>query len=143
MHLGGSLEKFDVKPDLICFSKALGNGHPISGCVGSDKVKDAASQVFFTGSFFTSSVPTCRSWRAGPLPSPRSTWMSPTVSGMNVAEWKATIMKIGRDASGPNAVRMIGIPRRTVLENDADMPKIAWSERGRPKRLRPTPMPAP
>ena len=57
MHMGGSLERFDVKPDLICFSKALGNGHPISACVGKDSVKDAASQVFFTGSFFTSSVP--------------------------------------------------------------------------------------
>lgn len=57
MHMGGSLERFGVKPDLICFSKALGNGHPISACVGKEAVKDAASQVFFTGSFFTSSVP--------------------------------------------------------------------------------------
>lgn len=57
MHLGGSLERFDVKPDLICFSKALGNGHPISACVGKNEIKDAASQVFFTGSFFTSAVP--------------------------------------------------------------------------------------
>jgi glutamate-1-semialdehyde 2,1-aminomutase len=57
MHMGGSLESFGIKPDLICFSKALGNGHPISACVGKDSVKDAASQVFFTGSFFTSAVP--------------------------------------------------------------------------------------
>jgi glutamate-1-semialdehyde 2,1-aminomutase len=57
MHMGGSLEKFNVKPDLICFSKALGNGHPISACVGSESMKDAASQAFFTGSFFTSSAP--------------------------------------------------------------------------------------
>ncbi|UCD56380.1 MAG: aminotransferase class III-fold pyridoxal phosphate-dependent enzyme, partial [Candidatus Hydrogenedentota bacterium] len=57
MHMGGSLERFGVKPDLICFSKALGNGHPISACVGKADLKDAASQVFFTGSFFTSAVP--------------------------------------------------------------------------------------
>ncbi|GAB4336454.1 MAG: aminotransferase class III-fold pyridoxal phosphate-dependent enzyme [Candidatus Abyssubacteria bacterium] len=57
IHMGGSLEKFGVKPDLVCFSKALGNGHPISACVGKDAVRDAASQVFFTGSFFTSAVP--------------------------------------------------------------------------------------
>jgi len=57
MHMGGSLEKIGVKPDLICFSKALGNGHPISACVGSEKMKDPASQVFFTGSFFTSAAP--------------------------------------------------------------------------------------
>ncbi|MBI5118439.1 aminotransferase class III-fold pyridoxal phosphate-dependent enzyme [Candidatus Poribacteria bacterium] len=57
MHMGGSLEKFGVKPDLICFSKALGNGHPISACVGKESLRSAASQVFFTGSFFTSGVP--------------------------------------------------------------------------------------
>jgi glutamate-1-semialdehyde 2,1-aminomutase len=57
MHMGGSLERFGVKPDLICFSKALANGHPISACVGRDDLKDAASQVFFTGSFFTSAAP--------------------------------------------------------------------------------------
>jgi glutamate-1-semialdehyde 2,1-aminomutase len=57
MHMGGSLERFGVRPDLICFSKALGNGHPISACVGKEDLKNAAGQVFFTGSFFTSSVP--------------------------------------------------------------------------------------
>jgi len=57
MHMGGSLEQFGVRPDLICFSKALGNGHPISACVGRNALKDAASQVFFTGSFFTSAAP--------------------------------------------------------------------------------------
>lgn len=57
MHMGGSLERFGVRPDLICFSKALGNGHPISACVGKEGLRDSASQVFFTGSFFTSSVP--------------------------------------------------------------------------------------
>ena len=57
MHMGGSLERFGVKADLICFSKALGNGHPISACVGKEDLKGAASQTFFTGSFFTSSAP--------------------------------------------------------------------------------------
>ncbi len=57
MHMGGSLEKFGVRPDLICFSKALGNGHPISACVGKEDLKSAAGSVFFTGSFFTSSMP--------------------------------------------------------------------------------------
>lgn len=57
MHMGGSLECFGVKPDLICFSKALGNGHPISACVGKEDLKGSASQVFFTGSFFSAAAP--------------------------------------------------------------------------------------
>ena len=57
MHMGGSVERFGIEPDLICFSKALANGHPISACVGREEIMNAASGVFFTGSFFTSSVP--------------------------------------------------------------------------------------
>ncbi len=57
MHMGGSLESFGVKPDLICFSKAMGNGHPIAGCVGKEDLRGAASNVFFTGSFFSSAGP--------------------------------------------------------------------------------------
>jgi glutamate-1-semialdehyde 2,1-aminomutase len=57
LHMGGSGEYFGLKPQLSCFSKAMGNGHPISACVGSDAIMEAAGKVFFTGSFFTSAVP--------------------------------------------------------------------------------------
>jgi glutamate-1-semialdehyde 2,1-aminomutase len=57
LHMGGSAEYFALKPHLTGFSKALGNGHPISACVGAEDLKDAAGRVFFTGSFFTSAVP--------------------------------------------------------------------------------------
>lgn len=57
LHLGGSNEYFGFKPDLICFSKALGNGYPISACVGRRELMNAASRVFYTGSFWMSAVP--------------------------------------------------------------------------------------
>lgn len=57
LSLGGSGEYFGFKPDLICFSKAMGNGYPISACVGTAEIFNAASKVFYTGSFWMSAVP--------------------------------------------------------------------------------------
>ncbi|MGE5396319.1 MAG: aminotransferase class III-fold pyridoxal phosphate-dependent enzyme [Chitinophagales bacterium] len=57
LNIGGSNEYFGFKPDLICFSKALGNCYPISACVGTKEMMNAASKVFFTGSFWFAAVP--------------------------------------------------------------------------------------
>ncbi len=57
LHMGGSNEYFGFKPDLICFSKAMGNGYAISACVGQKELMNAASKVFATGSFWFSAVP--------------------------------------------------------------------------------------
>ena len=57
LHLGGSGELVGVRPDLSCYCKALGNGHPIAACLGREELRDAATRVFFTGSYWTSAVP--------------------------------------------------------------------------------------
>ncbi|MBW2091084.1 MAG: aminotransferase class III-fold pyridoxal phosphate-dependent enzyme [Deltaproteobacteria bacterium] len=57
LHMAGSAEYFGLKPQLTCFSKALGNGYPISACVGTKELMGAGRKIFFTGSFFTSAVP--------------------------------------------------------------------------------------
>ncbi len=56
LHLGGSHQHFEFAPDLVCFSKALGNGHAISAAVGKAELKVAASRVFLTGSFWQGAV---------------------------------------------------------------------------------------
>jgi len=57
LHLGGSNEYFGFKPDLICFCKAIANGHPISACVGRKELMNSASKVLYTGSFWMSAAP--------------------------------------------------------------------------------------
>jgi glutamate-1-semialdehyde 2,1-aminomutase len=57
LRLGGSHRYFGFAPDLICFSKALGNGHPISAALGREELRVAASRVFLTGSFWYSAAP--------------------------------------------------------------------------------------
>ncbi len=57
LDVRGAWESLGVRPDLSAFSKALANGYPISAVVGVDALREAASDVFLTGSFWFSAVP--------------------------------------------------------------------------------------
>ncbi len=57
LHLGGSWEALGIRPDLSAWSKAIANGHPLSAVTGGDRFREAATQVFTTGSFWCGSVP--------------------------------------------------------------------------------------
>jgi glutamate-1-semialdehyde 2,1-aminomutase len=57
LDVHGAWEQFGVRPDLTAFSKALANGHPVSALVGVDALRDAAAEIYVTGSFWFSAVP--------------------------------------------------------------------------------------
>ena len=57
LHPNGSHCKYGWRPDLMCYSKAIGNGYPISACVGRKALKVAASKTFLTGSFWNAASP--------------------------------------------------------------------------------------
>jgi glutamate-1-semialdehyde 2,1-aminomutase len=54
-HLGGSGEHFGAAPDLICYSKAIANGHALAVGLGREPLRPAAERIYFTGSFFFAS----------------------------------------------------------------------------------------
>jgi glutamate-1-semialdehyde 2,1-aminomutase len=54
LDLGGSHRYFGFEPDLICFCKALANGHALSAALGRRELRSAASKVFLTGSYWNS-----------------------------------------------------------------------------------------
>ena len=56
-HLGGSCEHFGAAPDVVCYSKAIANGHPLSAALARETLRPAAERVYFTGSFFFASAP--------------------------------------------------------------------------------------
>lgn len=57
LHLGGSLQRFGVTPDMTVYSKAMANGYPLAAMLGADALRKAATEVFVTGTFFTQAVP--------------------------------------------------------------------------------------
>ncbi len=48
---GGYQNISGIKPDLSCFSKAMGNGLPISALVGSKKVMSKSQEIFYSLTF--------------------------------------------------------------------------------------------
>lgn len=57
MDVRGSWEPIGVRPDLSAYSKAIGNGYPLAAVVGAESLREAASSVYLTGSFWYSAVP--------------------------------------------------------------------------------------
>jgi glutamate-1-semialdehyde 2,1-aminomutase len=57
INLAGSNVAYGFTPDLICFGKAIANGYPLSALVGSDAMKQAAREVFYTGTQFFNAAP--------------------------------------------------------------------------------------
>jgi len=48
----GTCAHFGIRPDLVCVSKALANGYPIAAVLGRDDLRDAAGEVFVSGTFW-------------------------------------------------------------------------------------------
>jgi len=57
IDLTGSHATYGFQPDLMCFGKALGNGHPIAALTGGDAFRRAATDTFFTGTQFFNAAP--------------------------------------------------------------------------------------
>lgn len=57
LDMKGSDHYFGFKADLECFCKAIGNGWNISCLCGTDALKDAASSVMYTGSYWLTAAP--------------------------------------------------------------------------------------
>jgi glutamate-1-semialdehyde 2,1-aminomutase len=57
LDAAGSWERLGVRPDLSAWSKAIANGHALSAVTGAEWLRDAASRVFVTGSFWCGAVP--------------------------------------------------------------------------------------
>lgn len=57
LDMRGSHVYFGFEPDLVCFCKAIANGHPISALMGKDSLKKDAAKVFYTGSYWFQSAP--------------------------------------------------------------------------------------
>src|SRR5262245_2488511 len=56
LHAAGSWEPLGVRPDLSAWSKAIANGHALAAVAGTDALRDAATRIFTTGSFWSGAV---------------------------------------------------------------------------------------
>jgi glutamate-1-semialdehyde 2,1-aminomutase len=57
LDLAGSSKHYGFNADIQCFGKAMANGYAISVAAAREALKDAAKQIFFTGTHYFSGVP--------------------------------------------------------------------------------------
>jgi glutamate-1-semialdehyde 2,1-aminomutase len=57
LSLHGSWDPLGVQPDLSAWSKAIANGHALAAVTGRERFREAASQLYLTGSFWCAAVP--------------------------------------------------------------------------------------
>jgi glutamate-1-semialdehyde 2,1-aminomutase len=57
LDMAGSDHYYGFKADLMCFCKAIANGWNISALCGTEALKNAVTEVFYTGSYWLSAVP--------------------------------------------------------------------------------------
>ena len=56
LSLHGSWDQIGVQPDLSAWSKAIANGYSLAAVTGKDRFRQAATQLFATGSFWCGAV---------------------------------------------------------------------------------------
>jgi len=56
LRYGGAHMGLGVYPDIACFAKALGNGHPIGAVIGTREAMDGAHGSFISSTYWTESV---------------------------------------------------------------------------------------
>jgi glutamate-1-semialdehyde 2,1-aminomutase len=56
LHSGGSWETVGVRPDLSAWSKSIANGYALAAMTGIDALRDAATRIYSTGSFWSGGV---------------------------------------------------------------------------------------
>ncbi|TYP89584.1 aminotransferase class III-fold pyridoxal phosphate-dependent enzyme [Blastococcus xanthinilyticus] len=56
LDLGGSWEPLGVQPDLAAWSKAIANGYSLAAITGRDSLRQGATGIYITGSFWYSAV---------------------------------------------------------------------------------------
>jgi glutamate-1-semialdehyde 2,1-aminomutase len=57
LSLAGSWAPLGVLPDLSAHSKAIANGYALAAVLGREALRDAATRIYATGSFWTAAVP--------------------------------------------------------------------------------------
>ncbi|MCB1488562.1 MAG: aminotransferase class III-fold pyridoxal phosphate-dependent enzyme [Bauldia sp.] len=120
LGLGGSWESLGIRPDLSAWSKAMANGYPLAAVTGRDWLREAASNIFVTGSFWCGAVAMAAA--VATLNELRSSdaVATMTATGTRLREGLATLASrhgVGMRQTGPVQMPLI------LFDDDADFAK--------------------
>lgn len=102
---GGLYKKYGVEPDMIIYSKALGNGYAISAVVGKESIMQAAQDTFISSTFWTERIGPAAALATLKVMEREHSWEKITAIGLNNKKrWQEIADKHGV------SIRQWGIP---------------------------------
>ena len=55
-NYGGIYKRYGINPDMVLYGKALGNGYPITACVGKKEIMENANKSFISSTFWSERI---------------------------------------------------------------------------------------
>ena len=98
-NLGGLYKKIGLKPDIVVYGKALGNGYAISSIVGKKKYLKFANKSFISSTAWTERVGFCAALKTIKILRKKKYQKIETLSKIIKEDWKFYSKKHGVDIS--------------------------------------------
>jgi len=105
---GGLHKETGVKPDMVIFGKALGNGYAITAILGTDAVMDSVKKTFISSTFWTERVGPTAALKTIEFMEKKKTWITVRKIGKKIQKrWNHLSKKYKLD------INIKGIPSLT------------------------------
>jgi len=114
--LGGLHQKFNIKPDIAIYGKAIANGFPLTAIVGKREIMESAKNTFISSTFWSDRIGPVAALETLKLMEQIKSWKIITESGKTIKKrWKeiANNNGIKIDVSGISA-----LPNYTFINRD-------------------------
>ena len=83
---GGLHKKYNVRPDLATFGKALGNGHAITCVIGKGEIMQNAQETFISSTFWTEKIGPAAGLKTLEIMKREKSWEKITSTGKKISQ---------------------------------------------------------
>jgi len=108
---GGLHKLYKVNPDIAVFGKSLGNGHPITAIIGSEKIMKFSKSSFISSTFWSERSGYVAALKTLEIMKKKKTWLLITKKGIQIRKkWQQLAEKYNLD------IEIRGIPAISVFD---------------------------
>jgi glutamate-1-semialdehyde aminotransferase len=123
---GGLHTKYGIKPDMITYGKALGNGYAITAVLGKKKIMQAAQDTFLSSTFWSERIGFAAGLETLKVMKEKKTWISIRNNGQYIMDgWNRIAKKNNLDIE---IYGLKSIPQFKFLKNNNLLKTFITSE---------------
>ena len=108
---GGLHKLYNVNPDIAVFGKSLGNGHPITAIIGSEKIMKFSKSSYISSTFWSERSGYVAALKTLEIMKKKKTWLLITKKGIQIRKkWQQLAKKYNLN------IEIRGIPAISVFD---------------------------